>query len=202
MSVKALRELAGLRIQVIHPPSRDGTALVEHLRRIGCRCEATWPIPDRLNENVDVVFISIEQEERAKILNLFSPTQHNDPTLLAVVSYEDPSTLQVVLECGAFAVIERPVRAFGLLTNLTIARARWVERQGALKRIRKLERKLLGNARIVRAKTILMETQGLTEDAAYESLRRQAMSKRISMDDLATAIINAHELLTYKESSE
>jgi len=45
------------------------------------------------------------------------------PTLLAVVSYEDPSTLQLVLEAGAVAVIERPIRPFGLLTNLTIGAA-------------------------------------------------------------------------------
>jgi AmiR/NasT family two-component response regulator len=44
-----------------------------------------------------------------------------------------------------------------------------------------------------------METQGLSEQEAYESIRKQAMAKRISMDELAAAIINAHELLTFKD---
>ena len=48
------------------------------------------------------------------------------PTLIAIVGYEDPSTLQLVLEAGAVAVIERPIRPFGLLTNLTIARSIWL----------------------------------------------------------------------------
>ncbi|MFZ5675440.1 MAG: ANTAR domain-containing response regulator [Pseudomonadota bacterium] len=199
MATHILRDLKGLRIQVIHPPDSEGLALVDHLRRVGCSCETTWPLPDEVNPAAAVILVSIEQENREKILKLFRPSQPSDPALLAVVSFEDPGTLQVVLECGALAVIERPIRPFGLLTNLTIARALWLERQNASKRIRKLERKLAGNNRILKAKSILMETQGLSEPEAYESIRRQAMAKRVPMDDLAMAIINAHELLTFKD---
>lgn len=199
MATHILRDLKGLRIQVIHPPDSEGLALVDHLRRVGCSCETTWPLPDEVNPAAAVILVSIEQENREKILKLFRPNQPSDPALLAVVSFEDPGTLQVVLECGALAVIERPIRPFGLLTNLTIARALWLERQNASKRIRKLERKLAGNNRIMKAKSILMETQGLSEPEAYESIRRQAMAKRVPMDDLAMAIINAHELLTFKD---
>ena len=42
-----------------------------------------------------------------------------------------------------------------------------------------------------------MESQGLSEEVAYESIRRQAMSKRLPMDEMAAAIINAHELLNF-----
>ena len=119
------------------------------------------------------------------------------PTLIAVVGYEDLSTLQLVLEAGAAAVIERPIRSFGLLTNLTIARSIWLETRETDKRIRKLERKLSGLQRIQKAKAILMG-QGLSEADAYESIRRQAMAKRLSMDDMAAAIIHANELLQYR----
>jgi len=120
------------------------------------------------------------------------------PTLIAIVGYEDPSTLQLVLEAGAVAVIERPIRPFGLLTNLTIARSIWLEKRETEKRIRKLERKLSGLQRIQKAKAILMDGQGLSEVEAYESIRRQAMAKRLSMDDMAAAIIHANELLQYR----
>jgi AmiR/NasT family two-component response regulator len=200
VTTNLLQDLKGLRVQVIHPPDSEGQALVDHLRRIGCACETTWPLPDAINSSAVVVVASIERENREKIRKLFRPFQPYDPALIAVVSFEDPSTLQVVLECGALAVIEKPIRPFGLLTNVTIARSLWLERQNANKRIRKLERKLAGNNRILKAKSILMETQKLSEQEAYDSIRRQAMSKRVAMDDLAAAIINAHELLTYRES--
>ena len=64
--------------------------------------------------------------------------------------------------------------------------------------MRKLERKLAGIQRIQKAKAILMDGQGLNEAEAYESIRRQAMAKRLSMDDMAAAIIHANELLQYR----
>jgi len=44
-------------------------------------------------------------------------------------------------------------------------------------------------------KSILMNSQGISEDDAYGMLRRQAMAKRMSMEDLAAAIINANDVL-------
>ena len=197
MVIQILRDLRGLRVHVVHPPDSERTKLVEHLRRIGCMVETQWPVPDGWAKGADIVLLAIEHDVRAEIQQLLKSDSHR-PTLIAVVSYEDPSTLQLVLEAGAVAVIERPIRPFGLLTNLTIARSLWLERRDAEKRVRKLERKLAGIQRIQKAKVILMDGQGLNEAEAYESIRRQAMSKRLSMDDMAAAIIHANELLQYR----
>ena len=119
-----------------------------------------------------------------------------------MVGYENPSVLQLVLEAGAHAVVERPVRPFGLLTQLAVARSLWQQQQEALRRAQKLERKLVGIQRIQRAKSILMAGHGLSEDAAHQSLRKQAMSKRISMEEMADAIINANEVLNFRGNAD
>ena len=195
MAIQILRDLRGLRVQIIHPPDAEGVSLIEHLRRIGCTVEAQWPIPEAFSDAVDVVLLSIDHDCRDQIVKLLRSQADRRPVLIAVVGYENPSTLQLVLECGALAVVERPIRPFGLLTNLTIARSLWLERQSATRRIRKLEQKLSGIQKIQKAKSILMEKQGLNEDDAYQTLRRQAMGKRVPMEEMATAIINANELL-------
>lgn len=195
MAIQILRDLRGLRVQVIHPADGEGVSLVEHLRRIGCTVDALWPIPDEFSDSVDVVLLSIDHDSREKILKLTRGQNGRQPTLIAVVGYENPSTLQIVLESGALAVIDRPIRPFGLLTNLTIARSLWMERQDAERRLRKLERKLSGIQKIQKAKSILMDKQRLSEEDAYQTLRQQAMAKRIPMEDMALAIINANELL-------
>jgi AmiR/NasT family two-component response regulator len=192
---QVLRDLRGLRVQVIHAADSEGVSLVEHLRRIGCTVEAQWPIPDTFSATVDMVLLSIDHDNREQITKLLRNQEGRQPTLIAVVSYENPSTLQLVLESGALAVVERPIRPFGLLTNLTIARSLWMERHDALRRTRKLERKLAGIQKIQKAKSILMEKQGLSEENAYQTIRSQAMSKRVPMEEMATAIINANELL-------
>ena len=166
MALPILRDLRGIRVQVIHPPDDEGVELVEHLRRIGCTVEAQWPIPEAFAPTADVVLLTIDYESRDDLHKLFRNQNEQSPTLLAIVGYESPSTLQLVLESGAFAVIERPIRPFGLLTNLMIARSLWCERRETAKRLRKVERKLSGIQKIQKAKSILMEKQGLTEDDA------------------------------------
>jgi len=115
--------------------------------------------------------------------------------VIGIVEYENPSTLQLVLEIGAHAVIERPVRPFGLLTQLAIARSLWLQQQEVGQRVQKLERKLAGMQKVQRARLILMASEAMTEEEAYQAIRRQAMSKRLSLEDMAAAIINAHDLL-------
>jgi AmiR/NasT family two-component response regulator len=198
VAIQILRDLRGLRVQVVHPPDSERINLVEHLRRIGCMVDTQWPVPDAWSDGFDVMLLAIEHDVRSEIQRLLKSNDGPRPTLIAIVGYEDPSTLQLVLEAGAVAVIERPIRPFGLLTNLTIARSLWLERREADKRIRKLERKLSGLQRIQKAKAILMDGQGLSETDAYENIRRQAMARRLSMDDMAAAIIAANELLQYR----
>lgn len=198
MAIQILRDLRGLRVQVVHPPDNDRIQLVEHLRRIGCMAETQWPVPDQWSDGFDVMMLAIEHDAREAIKKLFKSDDGRRPTLIAIVGYEDPTTLQLVIDAGAVAVIERPIRPFGLLTNLTIARSIWLDKRDTEKKLRKLERKLAGIQRIQKAKSILMDSQGLSETDAYDSIRRQAMTKRIAMDDMAAAIINANDLLQYR----
>src|SRR5258708_12707045 len=83
--------------------------------------ETQWPVPDCWTGSSDVMLLAIEHDVRGDIQRLLKSNDGPRPTLIAVVGYEDPSTLQLVLEAGAVAVIERPIPPFGLLTNLTIA---------------------------------------------------------------------------------
>lgn len=189
---KGLREL---QVLVVHRPDGEGTGLVEHLRRIGCQVEAHWPPPPRIAPEVDVLLLAIDQELREPLQRLLRALPQPAPTLLAIVDYENPSTLQLVLESGALAVIGKPIRPFGLLTNLVLARNLWLQRAEADQRVQKLERRLQGLKKIAKAKSILMQSHQIGEEEAYRWIREQAMSKRTAMEEIAVAVIHAHELL-------
>lgn len=196
MAIEILRDLRGLRIEVMHPPDAEGINLVDHLRRIGCITTTIWPLPDEVAPATDLVVIAIEHDSREPLRRLFRGQDRPLPTVIGIVGYENPSILQLVLEVGAHAVIERPVRPFGLLTQLAIARSLWLRQQDSGRLVQKLERKLAGIQRIQRARLILMASQGMSEDEAYQTIRRQAMSKRVTLEDMAAAIISAHDLPT------
>ncbi|WP_029356586.1 ANTAR domain-containing protein [Bosea sp. 117] len=198
MTIQILRDIRGLRVQVIHANDVEGQQLVDHLKRIGCVVETTWPPPSAYAEHADLVLLSVDQEDRDTLYKLIRSQSANAPTVIAIVGYENPSTLALVLESGALAVIERPIKPFGLLTQITLARSLWLERKEQARRIRKLERKVTSMQQIQKAKAILMASHNISEDEAYQSLRRQAMAKRISMEEMATAIINASELLNFR----
>jgi AmiR/NasT family two-component response regulator len=194
LPIQILRDLRGLRVLVIHQPDQEGVDLVDHLRRVGCNVEALWPIPDSA-DSADVIVLAIDHESRIPIQRLCRSLDRAMPTMIAVVGYEDPSILQIVLDARVHAVIERPVRPFGLLTQLTVARSLWLERQQAARQLQKVERKLAGLQNIQRAKSILMSAHGLTEEEAHQTIRRKAMSKRVPIEEMALAIINANEVL-------
>ena len=117
------------------------------------------------------------------------------PTVIAVVTYENPTIVEAVLHLGATAVLPSPVRSFGLLSTLVIARQADLANKAQAKRVRKLEAKMLGIRRIAEAKDILIRTRRVSESEAYDLIRDQAMTKRVTTEEIAAAIINANDIL-------
>lgn len=189
-----LRELRQLRVAVVHPDDADGRLLTQQLQRIGCQVQAIWPPQPALPEGTDVVFLAV----RPDLLPLhFSWTQGEDaPTAIAVVNYENPTIVSAMLELQVQAVLPSPIRSFGLLSTLVLARRNHKESRQQQQRIAKLQTKLLGQRQVADAKAILMQTHGVGEDQAYEMIRAQAMSRRSSVEDIAQAIVHASEILS------
>lgn len=191
-----LRDLRSLRVAVVHPPDSECQIILEQLGRIGCRTDLIWPPEKGLLPNVDVVFAGLFFDSHEQVRAMMRKVEKPAPALICVVDYENPAMLELVVDLGAVAVTSKPVRSFGIMTNMVVARANQ-QRQDALRaRSAKLEKKLSGQKQIANAKSILMKVQSISEDEAFETLRKQAMSKRCSIEDMAEAIIKANELLS------
>jgi AmiR/NasT family two-component response regulator len=195
VSVALLKDLRDLRVCVIHPADTDGEFLVDHLKRIGCTATSLWPVPEALPLGTDVLFLSIDDETRPETERLLKSLRNPAPTILAIVSYENPSTLQIVLESGALAVLERPLKPFGILTNLAIARNLWLRQQTLSKEARKYKRRVLGDQKVSKAKAILMTSRKMSEEEAYQEMRSRAMMQRAPIDEIAHEIIRSEDLL-------
>jgi AmiR/NasT family two-component response regulator len=189
-----LRELRTLRVAVLHPDDADGRQLTQQLQRIGCQVQAFWPPPPGLPDGIDMVLLAVQPETMQ--LEFDWAKADNAPACIAVVNYENPTIVETVLRLSARAVLPSPVRSFGLLLALVIARTVNTEIQSQTRLVRKLEAKLAGARRIAEAKAILMRTRNVSESHAYELIRDQAMSKRVTTEEIAAAIINANEILS------
>lgn len=189
-----LKELRTLKIAVIHPDDGDGRLLTQQLQRIGCLVQAIWPPVQVLPEAIDIALIAV----RPEILGVHLDWTRRDdaPAVIAVVNYENPTIVEAVLELRATAVLPSPIRSFGLLSALVVAREAHKENRSLCRRLQKVEAKLLGVRHLADAKAILMKTHGLSETEAYDSIRDQAMSKRVTIEELAAVIVNANEVLS------
>lgn len=197
---RLLRDLRSLRVIVFHPRDPDGEEIIRQLQRIGCQVQAFWPPPDKLPVEADLVFLAVRQETVATKFAWTGTEQ--TPPLIAVVDYENPTVIQAVLNIGAHSVVASPVKSFGLLTSVVLARQIADREAEKTKHIERLEQRLAGIRRLTKAKTILMETRGIDEEQAYEIIREQAMSKRVTTEEIAVAIINANDILGFRPKAD
>ncbi|HCE08225.1 MAG TPA: ANTAR domain-containing protein [Oxalobacteraceae bacterium] len=191
-----LKDLRSLRVCVFHPHDQDGKGLTSQLERIGCQVQAFWPPLPEPPAGSDLVFIALNPN---MINHDFAWCDGEDaPPVIAVVTYENPTIIEAVLRIGAKGVVASPVRSFGLLSALVLARELTSCMKRQRKRIVQLEVKLGGIRMINEAQEILCRQRGISKEDAYRVIREQAMSKRVTTEEISSSIINANEILSFK----
>ena len=80
-------------------------------------------------------------------------------------------------------------------TLFDLAVARFEEDQRLRNALRDAEDQLADRKRIDRAKGLLMQSRGCTEDEAYRLMRRMAMDRGLKLRDLAEQLIAMQSLL-------
>ena len=198
MDLRILRELRDLRVLIAHPHDGDGDELVRQLRRIGCDVSHVWPAAAKATERADVIFFLVEHETETQRSFNYDDTSL---TRIAVVNAESPLTLRALMDARVHAVIMKPIRPIGILTNLVLARSLQSYETKLSSKVAKLEETMKSQRLIAKATRIIMAKESISENEAYTLLRRQAMKKRVSMASIADAVIRAEELLEGIRSS-
>ncbi len=115
------------------------------------------------------------------------------PVIVLTSAYSQ-ALIEKAREARVSALLTKPVDEMSILPAVELALANYgeiVRLEGKVKELKELleTRKLLE-----RAKGILMETMGLTEAEAFRRMQKQSMNKRISMRQVAEAVILAQNL--------
>jgi two-component system, response regulator PdtaR len=189
---RLIEELRGARVLVIHPRDAEGEALIDQLKRIGCNVRGVWPPPAAVPDDIDTVFQFVDGSEQTVF-----PASSNahSPTLVAIVDYENPTILKQLLDSNAHGVVNKPIRSFGILSSLVLARSLHGYTRRIEGKVQKLEETLKARRDVDKAVKILVGLKRVSEFEAYELIRQQATQKRVAMADIAVSIINAQEML-------
>ncbi|MGI6367147.1 MAG: ANTAR domain-containing response regulator [Anaerolineae bacterium] len=141
----------------------------------------------------DVVLMDIRMPDMngidaAKIL-----TEERVAPVVLLTAYSDRDLIQEARAAGVVGYLVKPVQEANLAPAIEIAMARFSEFRELEKDVDNLEEQLETRKLVDRAKGILMDTQGLTESAAFRRIQKMSMNTRKSMKEIAQAIILTFE---------
>ena len=186
-------EASDLDVVVAAVRDASGEALIRELQRTRARVRHFWPPPDPLPSDTDVLFCDLVPSLPARLPWL--PGEPKAALVALMPSAEAPSDLDLLRKAAPEAVLHRPFTAPAILAALVLARSRFAYERRLRGRIERLDLTLRSMHSVERAKAILMGARKMQEEDAYRFIRSQAMERRVSVAAVATAIVDAHELI-------
>ena len=143
----------------------------------------------------DVVLIDLESPDRDVLDALTLAATPADRPVAMFVDRSDDAVMRAAIEAGVSAYVVGGLARARIKPVLTAAIARFhvvarLRAELAATRAALEERK-----RVDRAKGMLMQLKGLSEEEAYALLRRTAMDQGKKLGEVAAALITAAELL-------
>jgi response regulator NasT len=152
----------------------------------------------------DILIMGLDSPDPTTLSELFR--LHNEAPLPIIMFAEKdaPNVIQEVVRVGVSAYVAAEIHPHRLNSLIALSVVRFNEQQKLLKEKEKLRKelertktKLADRKKVDRAKGLLMDKNGISEDEAYNSLRKMAMDKGQTLVSVAENVI---DVLTLFES--
>lgn len=143
----------------------------------------------------DVVIVDSESPTRDTLEHLATLSARNPRPVVVFAEDDDESPLRLALKAGVSAYVVAGLQAQRLAPVLQVAIARFEQDKALRDQLEDAQTQLSARKTIERAKGILMEQAGLTEEAAHRQLRKLAMDRGQKLAEVAERIIDARDLL-------
>lgn len=115
--------------------------------------------------------------------------------IILLTGHSDPESLEGVATAPVFHFLIKPVSLEDLIPAIAIARSRFAEWQRYRGEVIAADQRLEDGAAISRAKALVMEARGVSEDGAHRLLQRESVSRNEPMGKIARTILIAGNLL-------
>jgi response regulator NasT len=182
----------GLRVLVADEDKRalDGVAAV--LGSLGHEVVARATSPDGAaaaiaEDEPDIAMVKLHADDDHALDLIEEMTDVGGCPVVALLDAEDPDFVARAAERGIIAYAQ-PVDAENVKSSLEIAVRRFAELNELENAVGELESAIGRRATIERAKGILMERHGLTDQEAFEMLRAEARSNNRRVFDVASDV--------------
>ncbi|MBR1759895.1 MAG: response regulator [Schwartzia sp.] len=135
---------------------------------------------------LDIKMPDMDGVEAARMI----AADHLAPVLL-LTAFDDAELIRRATEAGVLAYLVKPVSEKSLFPAMEIALSRWRETESLEKELAETRDSLETRKLLDRAKGILMQAHGISEEEAYRRMQRYSMEKRRTLKEVAAAVVRA-----------
>ncbi|KMV09838.1 ANTAR domain protein [Acinetobacter baumannii] len=139
----------------------------------------------------DVILLDMDHPHRDIIESCVS--SYDLPTVLFTKN-SDKDTIKQAIDAGVTAYIVDGIDPARLHTILEISIEQYKKHKKLKGDLKEAQTKLADRKDVEKAKVLLMQLHGLPEDTAFQLLRKNAMSHRITIGEMARRLLDAQKI--------
>lgn len=190
-----------LRILVVEPNPERVREIVDALRDAGWSDVKALAQISALSRTVkefspDIVLIDLANPDRDTLEHISYASETSKRAVALFVDRTDENLTQAALNAGVSAYVVDGLKMERIKSVLQTAIARFKIMRQMQSQLDAAKQALEDRKTIDRAKGILMRQRGMSEDAAYNLLRKTAMGQNKKVIDVAQALVTAADLLS------
>lgn len=189
-----------LKVLLVDNTRQRASGLHRALAKAGFEVSAAVECALELNERVaseqpDVIIIDTESPSR-DVLEQLCVVSRDDPRPIVMFSGDrENGTIRAAVRAGVTAYIVDGLSQERIEPILKVAIERFQAEQELRQELREVKTQLASRKLIERAKGIIMEQRGVSEDEAFQVLRKLAMDRGIKLADAAGQVVEIARLL-------
>jgi two-component system, response regulator / RNA-binding antiterminator len=143
----------------------------------------------------DLIIVDAESDARDALEHVVMATRDAPRPIVLFTEDNDTSHVKAAVAAGVNAYIVAGLASDRIRPILDVAMARFEHEQSLRNELSNAKSELQDRKTIDRAKGLLMRRQSLSEQQAYEKLRKTAMDKGLKLSEVAQRMLDVADLL-------
>jgi two-component system, response regulator / RNA-binding antiterminator len=141
----------------------------------------------------DMIVIDTESPDRDILESMYLLNEHNPLPVVMFADEDNETVIQEAIKSGVSGYIVKGVDMERVKPIMSVAIARFREYQALKDELKQTKSELEQNKLIDKAKRLLMQQKGVTEQEAYEAIRKRSMDSNQKLYEVAETIISVLE---------
>ena len=137
----------------------------------------------------DVIVMDVKMPVKDGITAATEIAEENIAPVVMLTAFSQQSLVEKAADAGAMAYVVKPFVPEKLFPALEVAMSRFNQMNALRDEVQDLKDRFEARKLVDRAKGLLMEKMGMTEPEAFRWIQKTSMDRRLTMQEVAEAVI-------------